>query len=318
MTQSAALSPSGELQALVDILDDALLLLAGHDTVRESPTSAETIPPALFEQCIDLCRHVERREAEPIRTIHHLSCSGGTLLVKCLAAMPNVMVLNEVDPLSTMLFDPEKPHFSPTDFLALVRQGDNKASDSLLIDLFVQNLETLRLALASRGKRLLLRDHSHSHFLMDIDIAGRPSVLNVIADHFSTRSILTVRNPLDSFLSLETLGWKNFSPFTFDEYCIRYAYFLDAHQGLPIYRYEDFVSDPQTVMQQMCEALHLPYSPVFSETFDVFRFSGDSGRSGKTISHRARRSCNDGFLEDAKASLPYRSLLDRLGYEPFP
>lgn len=317
MKQLPDISSAGELQSLADVLDEALRLLEGQGQILDQNISTETIQPSLFDQCIELCRQVEGRVAEPIRTIHHLSCTGGTLIAKCLAAMPNVMVLNEVDPLSRLMFNPEKPQFSPTDMLALVRQGNNQVSEELIIHLFVQSLEMLRNELASAGKRLLLRDHSHSHFLVGREVSERTSVLSMVAGHFSTYSIVTVRDPVDSFLSLEQLGWKHFQPPTFDEYCKRYMYFLDAHEGLPVFKYEDFVDEPAKVMGQMCVALRLAYSADFTETFDVFRFSGDSGRSGNTIKPRTRRSCNGAFLEDAETSVSYRLLAARLGYEAF-
>lgn len=317
MKQSFDVSSSGELQSLADLLDEALQLLAWQDPKIDQCSLVETIQPSLFEQCIKLCRQVGGREAEPIRTIHHLSSTGGTLITKCLAAMPNVMVLNEVDPLSRMQFNPEKPIFSPTDMVALVRQGNNRVSDELLIHLFVQNLEMLRNELASAGKRLLLRDHSHSHFLEGREVNKRTSVLSMVAEHFSTHSILTVRNPIDSFLSLDVLNWKSFQPFNFDEYCKRYMHFLDAHKGLPVFKYEDFVNEPAKQMEQMCVALQLAYTGNFMETFDVFRFSGDSGRSGVTIKPRTRRSYDEAFLENAKTSDSYSLLVNRLGYEAF-
>jgi hypothetical protein len=228
--------------------------------------------------------------------------------------MPNVMVLNEVDPLSTMQFKPEQPAFTPTDMLALVRQGNHKASDELLIHLFLQNLELLRKDLSSAGKRLLLRDHCHSHFLDGPLVRRRTSVLSMVAEHFATHSILTVRNPLDSYLSLVSIGWIKFQPPTFDEYCRRYMLFLDGHEGLPVFKYETFVDEPAATMEQMCAALRLRYSGSFTETFDVFRFSGDSGRSGVTIERRPRRLHDDAFLDEAKASVSYRLLADRLAY----
>jgi hypothetical protein len=139
----------------------------------------------------------------------------------------------------------------------------------------------------------------------------------MVARHFPAHSILTVRNPLDSFLSLVAAfaaGWARFQPSTFDEYCKRYMLFLDAHKGLPIFKYETFVDEPEVTMEQMCTALQLRYSASFTETFDVFRFSGDSGRSGVTIKTRLRRPHEKVFLEDAKASASYRLLVDRLSY----
>lgn len=316
MKQLPAFSSSAaELQSLADVLDEALCLLEAHGAAINPSTSAATIQPSLFEQCIELCRQVGAREAEPIRTIHHLSCTGGTLMTKCLAAMPNVTVLNEVDPLSKIQFNPEKPNFSPTDMLALVRQGDHRVSDDLLIQLFLQNLKILRSELAATGKRLLLRDHSHSHFLMDRSVKKRVSVLSMVAGQFATHSVVTVRNPLDSFLSLSKLGWETFQPFTFDEYCMRYMQFLDAYNGIPIFKYEDFVNEPVMRMEQICTALRLTYSPGFTETFDVFKFSGDSGRSGMAIKPRARRPYDSAFLEEVKTSDSYQLLAKRLGYE---
>jgi hypothetical protein len=315
MKRLPKLSFSGDLKKIADVLDEALLILEGQGPISNQYTSVETIQPSLFEQCIELCRQVEAREAEPIRTLHHLSCTGGTLITKCLAAMPNIMVLNEVDPLSNMLFDPQKPKFTPSDMVALIRQGDNKVSDELLINLFFQNLVLLRNELASVGKRLLLRYHCHSHFMMNRAVGKRTSVFCMVAGDFPTHSILTVRNPLDSFLSLDALGWKSFQPFTFDEYCKRYMHFLDAHEGLPVFKYEDFVDDPARTMEQICAALRLSYTDNFFETFDVFKFSGDSGRSGATIKPRKRRSCDEMFLEETKNLVSFRLLLHRLGYE---
>ena len=313
MTQLPNIIPPSELRSLSSVLDEALSLFDGQGPRSEQHAVAEAVQPSLFEQCIELCRQ-GAQELEPIRTIHHLSCTGGTLITKCLAAMPNVMVLNEVDPLSTLMIKPEKPAFTPTDMLALVRQGSHKVSDDLLIQLFLQNLEMLRKNLSSAGKRLLLRDHSHSHFLTGTTVRQRTSVLSMVAARFSTHSILTVRDPLDSYLSLVSLGWLHFQPRTFDEYCKRYLLFLDGHEGLPVFKYETFVNEPAETMEQMCAALRLRYSDSFTDTFDVFRFSGDSGRPGATIKPRPRRSYDEGFLTEAQASASYRSLAERLSY----
>ena len=90
--------------------------------------------------------------------------------------------------------------------------------------------------------------------------------------------------------------------------------FLDAPEGLPVFKYEAFVDEPEATMEQMCAALRLRYSASFTETFDVFRLSGDSGRSGVTIEARPRQSYEEAFLDVTKASVSYRLLVDRLSY----
>lgn len=317
MTQLISHVPLRDIQQLADVLDEALELLKRPGS-RSELAIDEAISPSLFEQCIELCRQ-GGQELEPIRTIHHLSCTGGTLIAKCLAAMPNVVILNEVDPLSSMKFKPEKPDFTPTDMLALVRQGNPRVSEELLIKLFVQNLEVLQRELVLTGKRLILRDHSHSHFLTGAEVSRRVSVLGMVSARFPTCSFVSVRNPIDSFLTLKTMtpliGKFFFTPYTFDEYCKRYMLFLDAYEGLPIFKYETFVNEPAKTMEQMCAILQLRYSANFMDTFDVFRFSGDSGRSGTTIEPRPHRTYGAAILSDARASDCYRLLVDRIGYE---
>jgi hypothetical protein len=276
------------------------------------------VQPSLFEQCIDLCKQGAMLSVEPIRTIHHLSCTGGTLMTKCLAAMPNVMVLNEVDPLSTMATRPGKPLFSPTDMVALVRQGNRSVSENLLVKLFLENLRFLHDEFGSIGKRILLRDHSHSHFLHGDQIPQRPSLLSMVAGDFATLSVVTVRDPIDSYLSMQSLGWMRFfTPSTFDEYCRRYLAFLDTYEGIQIFRYEDFVNNPEKIAFDMCQALGFAYSDTFIDTFDTFHLSGDSGRSGSLIGVRKRRQYSDDFVRDVKDSVYYAKLVRYLGYPEF-
>lgn len=305
---------SSELEQLTEILDDALLLLDSSRVDAELSAPLDSIQPSLFEQCIEICRQGATREVEPIRTIHHLSCTGGTLITKCLAAMPNVLVLNEVAPLSTLNFKPDKPAFTPTDMLSLVRQGNHDAPKELLIQLFLQNLELLRNELATIGNRVLVRDHSHSHFLTGASIAEQPCLLSIVKSHFQTLSIVTVRDPVDSYLSTQKNGWLHFHPKTFDEYCRRYHAFLDAHEDIPMFRYEDFVRDPSSVVKHMCHVLQLKFSDNFIDTFDTFKFSGDSGRSGQVIEKRPRRILSEEFLDSIKNSELYINLINRIGY----
>lgn len=310
-------NPLSELRQLSEVLDDALHLFDANNIDKVVPVLADDIPPSLFDQCIDLCRQGLNRGIEPIRTIHHLSCTGGTLITKCLAAMPNVMVLNEVDPLSTMTFKADKPGFTPTDILSLARQGNQKISEALLIELFLQDLNLLQNEIGSMGKRLLIRDHSHSHFLTGDEIARRPTLGAIVKSHFPTVSIVTVRDPIDSYLSLHKHGWKHFKPFTFNEYCRRYLAFLDAYENIPVYRYEDFVRDPTGIMIDLCRVLGLKFSEFFLETFDTFKFSGDSGRKGSMIEARSRREIGEEFLKSNEKSAAYIELISRLGYEHF-
>jgi hypothetical protein len=297
-------------------LDCALDLLDSRAVRRRASSAVSRDGRDLIGECLDLYRRIPRTAAEPVRSIHHAACSGGTLIVKCLAAMPNVVVLNEVDPLSRLGFNPDSPSFRPSDIIALVRAGDRSVESPLLVRMFLESLGVVHGELGAQGRRLLLRDHCHGHFFTGERIEDRPGLLAVLKESFATLPLVTVRDPVDSYISIGMQEWMHFSPPTFDEYCRRYHAFLDEYEGVPVIRYEDFVREPMATAERICEILEIPFTPAFIDTFSWFRLSGDSGRSGRRIAARPRRPLPDGLIESAGQSGSYAKLAERLGYEP--
>ena len=124
-------------------IDAALDLLKEFSLTREPLTSKIKTPATLLEQCMSICAQQHSTTPAPIRTVHHFACTGGTLICKCIAAMPNIQLLSEVDPLSTLLKSTVKPQFAPTDMVKLMRQSTRGVSDELIIELFLNNLEII-------------------------------------------------------------------------------------------------------------------------------------------------------------------------------
>lgn len=268
-------------------------------------------------KALDLCWVADRAELEPVRTVHHLSCTGGTLIAKCIASMANVLVLNEIDLHSALpQNNSNQVPFTPTDVISLLRQGDSATAPDLVTSLFVQNIRLLRDEQWKSGKHLILRDHSHSHFLSGGQVADYPTLGAIVGEHFPTHSLVTVRDPIDSYLSMRRQGWhKFFNPSTFEEYCRRYEAFLEAYEGVPIIKYEDFTARPKQNMRRICRILKLTYFQAFEEVFSAFRFSGDSGRGGRKIIQHPPREIEEAALREIEASVTYHSLIQRLGYE---
>ncbi len=247
----------------------------------------------------------------PVRTLHHFACTGGTLVAKCVAALPSVQLLSEVDPLSRYA---PPGDFTPTDMVLLLRRSSQGVSDELLAELFAAQLRVLHADAARRGLHLVLRDHAHSQFCHGRLVEPRPTLRELVPAGLPLRSLVTVRHPLDSFVSLARAGWLHFEPRSVDAYCRRYHAFLDRHAGLPVLRYEDFVSAPQPAMQALCRALALDFDPRFAERFGQFRLSGDSGRSGETIAPRPSHPEAVALEAEAARSEAFRQLVQRLGY----
>ena len=314
MPPSRLAAPARPAEQLVAALDEALGLLeefSGGAMTAAPPRS----PAGVLEECLALCAQTRPARPEPVRTVHHFACTGGTLICKCLAAMPNTQVLSEVDPLSTLRQKPEKHRFAPTDMVALMRQSSRGATTELLVELFLADLGIIHAESSRAGQRLILRDHAHSHFCTGAAIPERPSLHAIVASRFAALPALTVRHPVESYLSLKENGWMHFSPASLEEYCRRYIAFLHAHEGVPMFRYEDFVREPHKVMREMCAVLEIPYSDQFADRFSVFKMSGDSGRRGNVIESRPRRPVDSDLLEESRASSAYRELRAILGYD---
>lgn len=299
---------------LLSALDEARGLLDEFSRPGKQIATTGQNPAGLLQQCLDLCAQTAAVSPEPVRMLHHFACTGGTLISKCLAAMPNTQLVGEMDPLSTMQRDGALL-FAPTDMVLLMRQSSRGVSDSLITEMFNANLDLIEAHCRVNGQRLLLRDHAHSHYCHGDRIADRPSLHEIVAVRFQVAAALTVRHPLDSYLSLTSLGWVSFRPPGLDEYCRRYLKFLDDHADIPVVRYEDFVEAPQQQMRVLCGYLRLPYVEDFIDLFDVFQLSGDSGRAGNTIGKRPRRPFDDALAAEMDRSPHYQHLLQRLQYE---
>ncbi|MCD2183564.1 sulfotransferase [Rhizobium sp. GN54] len=298
-------------------LSEALELLQDHKGafVGNHPSDAQHVAsalPSLIERCREAVAKADSQSRPPVRMLHHLACTGGTLVSRCLACQPNVQLLSEVDPLTTL---PYSRPFVPTDMIGLAKLGSRPPSTDVLIEIFMAGLGALYADSRLRGRYLVLRDHTHSHFNVGPDIPTRQTLRDMVRKQYPVRSIVTVRHPLDSFLSLRKNGWKHFSPFTLEEYAVRYHAFLDCYSDVELFRYEDFVAEPKDRTAQMCEVLQIPYNPDFLDVFSAIKLSGDSGRSGNTISARPRQANGQDLLDEAMTSKSFASLLERLNYQ---
>lgn len=294
-------------------LNEALAML--RDYARDQPmTAADLVPlPSLLAQCEALCAAAP--VPQNVRSVHHFACSGGTLISRCLAAMPNVTLLSEIDPLSQMqIRQVNKRMFLPTDLIYGAGVALRPVDSDTTVAMFTAALGELHKALTAQGRYLVLRDHAHSQFCSDTALPQRPTLHEMLEKAGPVLSVVTVRHPLDCYLSLIKNGWTNFTPFTLDEYASRHLDFLDRHRGLPLFRYEDFVADPNGVLKQICTALALPYLPDAESVISVVTISGDSGRSSTLIEARARRPVPDEIEAEIDRSPRYAALCTRLGY----
>lgn len=268
---------------------------------------------SLVSLCDDVC--FQYPNAKPkLRIVHHLACSGGTLISKCLSAMPNVFVLSEVHPNSEFVKDKKKAQFSPSDVSKLAMYANVSQYEILASKIFVKSILESYEHITSRGGILVLRDHTHSDFCSKNFGMSPPAVYTLLKDIFEIINIVTIRNPIDTYLSLVKNNWKHFEPFTFDEYCKRFLNMIDFYSDCEIYRYEDFVKDPTQIMTEICKSLSVPYSNYFEEIFDLFNMTGDSGRSSSVITERPRVELSKEFRKEIDMSQYFKKINEYFDY----
>jgi hypothetical protein len=170
------------------------------------------------------------------------------------------------------------------------------------------------------NKTLIIRDHAHSDYLLREEPSGLrfKSVINSVRFDFDIKSIITVRNPLDSYVSLKQNNWdKNIA--NFDEYCRRYNLMIKEYEGQPIFKYEKFCEQPDNILTKMCDALSIEYSESYKQNFSKIVLTGDSGRgkSLEEINPLPKRDYPLAIIEQAQASDEYVKLCHNLGYPYF-
>lgn len=209
-----------------------------------------------------------------LRSVHHLACTGGTLISKVIASLPGVTLLSEVNPGNR-----NSAGFHPSDPLLLLEQSTQPLPPEEIRTAFLADIaQAVRICTAA-DRELVLRDHTHSDFCRGKKPLRSGLLLSWLQPHYRFRSLLTLRHPLDSWLGLVHAGWHTqFEPATLAEYCRRQQALLDATEGMPSLTYETFCADPLAELEWLCDVLLLPFDAGALERFGAVPLCGDSGR----------------------------------------
>lgn len=299
-------------ETLLDVIREALDQLSDYP----APDSGEPGPlPSLLAQCEDFL--AQAYTVEPVRTLHHLACTGGSLISKCLATMPNTVLLSEIDPLSRIMVNRAQPQFAPTDVILGLRHALRGIDEAVIVETFNESVATLRDQLTQGGQVLVLRDHPHSHFFTDSRADDRPTLREILQRRGQVLPLVTVRHPISSYMSLVANDWHHhFQPSTIDEYARRSLNFLRCYADVERIKYEDFTQDPAGNLQHMCSVLQLDYAPDGPDLLKAVTLSGESGRRGSEIAPRPPRPVPAAFAEACAASDAYEELCALLDYDP--
>ncbi len=269
---------------------------------------------SLLQRCEKVALQGQKQQKPMLRIIHHFACSGGTLISKCIAAQPNVFLLSELHPTTRLGFNTSKGTYTPRDVITQALYAGVPEFNTLAEDIFVENVIATERHVSERGGYLVLRAHTHSDYCTDAQLPGTDTLTRLLSPYFEIKHLVTVRNPIDSFLSLRKNGWVHFKPDSFDEYCGRLLKFLAPFSKDQVVKYEDFVEQPELMLTECLSKLALTSVEHGLDYIEIFKISGDSGRGSFEISARPRRGFSEEYLVEITSSNSFKNIFEFLGY----
>lgn len=256
-----------------------------------------------------------------IRFILHQACTGGSLFSRTVAAMSDVVLLSEVTPAYAPQSLAVKAGLTPQRFvpmspstMALAAYPDLEIDDEDRVTNFVNELKALELTCDASGKHLVIRDHSHSEFMLD-QHRKKPLMAQVIEQFGGAKAIITCRYPYSSYLSLCEKEWDRHVE-DYADYCARYLRFLDAYKSLPIVRLEALCDAPDLVFKTLAGDLELDYAKSLRSDLFAHRVTGESGRKAERMKFELPpvRAWSPALAKAISKVPEHKALCERLDY----
>tara|TARA_R110000796_G_scaffold236296_1_gene355665 strand:+ start:848 stop:1882 length:1035 start_codon:yes stop_codon:yes gene_type:complete len=286
---------------------------SGSDIVGVKDSLANN--QSLLERCKAVIQQDTSNKKPTLRIIHHFACSGGTLISKCLAAQPNVFLLSEMHPTTRLGFNEEYALYTPRDITTQAFYGRLPKVDKLAEKIFIAGIKETEQHVRELGGHLVIRAHTHADYCMEDTPPNQDTLTRLLSSIFDIKQLVTVRNPIDSFLSLQENGWIHFKPATFDEYCRRLLLFIKTFGNNSIIKYEDFVSSPEHELKTIEEIFDISSHKNSFDVLDIFKISGDSGRSGIDIFPRPRKPLPEKLKKEIEESKNFKTVQQLLNYQ---
>ncbi len=243
--------------------------------------------------------------------------------------MQGVCLLSEISPLGTAHFNPLR---QAADWYSLIETDE--VFDLSDRQAFVDAIGLIQRRATERGLRLVIRDWSHldwigfpfvdsppSNFSWDAidDQAIEPNAQNAgevgLRSRWLGSRCATVRHPVDQYLSMKRLGalkeawddavvWRGMREFA------------EAIQGMPWFRYEDFLAAPSETLKAICDAVDVSYDGAWIDRWASYdKITGDTPSHRRTvIAPTERKALEPEFWKCAGDHPDFHATLDLLGY----
>ena len=211
------------------------------------------------------------------------SRSGGTVLNQCLGSLPNVVIMSEVSPLIVVEGNKD------ASFRTVKEEARNYYQIDLKSDNFVQNVLELEGVCQRNGQQLVIRDWTFGGFLSSGKNPSPPPNKLLSLEALETKCDIIpfcfVRDPIDIWISLTKR--LNFGVKTFFAQYLKYVKAV-RERDIAIFKYEDFVKQPEDTIRQICQYTGLEFSRSYKNYRSNDNVTGDTLFDPHS---RGRKSC---------------------------
>ena len=207
----------------------------------------------------------------PIIVMICFARSGGTVLNQCLGSLPNVIMVSEVSPLAGQWY---KGNMS----LGTIKdQAKNWYQIDLKLNGFVESALELEEICRRSGRQLIIRDWTFGgYFSFDKNPsppADKLLSLETLKGKCEVVPFCFVRDAIDVWISLAMRQPVEMQTF-FAQY-LKYVQDIKT-RNIPVFKYEDFVRNPEGIIRQICRCVGLEFSDSWKNYISHDKVLGDN------------------------------------------
>ena len=197
--------------------------------------------------------------------------SGGTILNQCLGSLPGVLMPSEVHPL---LGNRSKGIKSQR---TIKHQAKNWYQIDLQSDDFVEGALELEEICRQSGRSLIIRDWTYAGYFPfgknPSPVPDKLLSLETLEGKCEIIPFCFVRDAIDVWISY-SVRMTGDMQFFFSQY-LKYIHDIKI-RNIPIFKYEDFVRNPESIIRQICRCAGLRFSNSWKNYMSYDKVIGDT------------------------------------------
>lgn len=276
-------------------------------------------PPVTIPQSKSTVESPHIAKPKPkLRILHQLPISGGALISKCLAVLPECTLFNNIHPRNGEVPNHGQNIFAQAaNWYQLFSEEDKAKLGGQAVD-YANGIRMIYDRLQERDQCMLIRSWSHLDFIgfpFIADPQGTLALSDLLREDFELLEAATLRHPIDNWIHLQKLHIMR-DKLGLDDYMKGYYNFVQSVESMTVVRYEDFAKEPDAHIEKLCNALEIPFNPIYRERWKFeSHIVGEPGDHPEKIEPIVPKDYETSLLEMFEANFNYWPALKITAYD---